>query len=98
MLNDIPAIHNSSSSLTNHSLRTLEDLEIVSFPAATNQNRYARNLHHVVIILGVIGWIGFDHAGPPFNCLAHQRQNLCNIAVDHIADGLLVGPEDEWFN
>ena len=47
---------------------------------------------------GIVGGIGFNNVGPQFDGLADQRDNLGQVAIDHIPSRFLIRLKDQRFD
>ena len=96
MLDHIAAVDDAGHALFDELFRALEDFLVGSLSAATDEHRDASgDFHHFVIDAHVIGRVGLDDVRAELDGLAHQREDLLRIAIDHVTTGLGVGLEHE---
>src|SRR5260370_34798766 len=91
MLYDSASIDNTRGARTHQGGRTRQDLFVARAPAAAWQDWFAgSDLPDQVMILLGLAWVRFEDIRPQLHRLAHQGQDLAEIAIAHAAPRPLV--------
>ncbi len=99
VLNDVSSVNNSGGTLLNELFRALEDFLVWRLAAAANEDRYAASDFDDLAVNGdVIGRVSLDDVSAEFDGLANEWEDFFEIAINHVATGLLVGLKDERFD
>src|SRR5579859_5154642 len=88
VLDDVAPVDDARRALPHQFIRAMDNLVVRSLAAAAHKHRTTGgDLDHARILARIVAGISLDHVRAQFNCLAHQWQNLIDVAIHHVSPG-----------